>query len=176
MLLAAQGLLQTPERATKEDVLAAIRQMGVLQIDSINVVNRSPYLVLWSRIGAFPLNWLTDLLAERAIFEYWSHAACFLPIEDYALQRRIMLDGRIRWGDSKEWIAKHPEIVEQVMAHVRRHSGKRSSDFERSDGKKGSWWNWKEEKIALELLFIAGELMISPRGSTSSACTTCANG
>ncbi len=137
--------------------------MGVLQIDSINVVNRSPYLVLWSRIGAFPLNWLTDLLADRAIFEYWSHAACFLPIEDYAFQRRIMLDGRIRWGDSKGWIAQHPEIVEQVMTHVRQHSGTRSSDFERTDGKKGSWWNWKEEKVALELLFIAGELMIAHR-------------
>src|SRR5258707_1621861 len=110
MLLAAQGLIQPPEQATKEDVLAAVRQMGVLQIDSINVVNRSPYLVLWSRIGAFPLNWLTDLLAERAIFEHWSHAACFLPIEDYALQRRIILEGRIRCGDSKRLTAQRSEL------------------------------------------------------------------
>src|SRR5260221_9598621 len=138
MLLAAQGLIQPPEHATKEDVLAAIRQMGVLQIDSINVVNRSPYLVLWSRIGAFPQNWLTDLLAERAIFEYWSHAACFLPIEDYALQRRIMLEGRIRWGDSKGWISQHPELVEQVMTHVRLHCVTRSLDFECPEGNKGT--------------------------------------
>ena len=94
MLLAAQGLIQPPERASKADVLAAIRRMGVLQIDTINVVNRSPYLVLWSRLGAYPLDWLNDLLAERAIFEYWSHAACFLPIEDYALHRRMMLEDR----------------------------------------------------------------------------------
>src|SRR5215813_5574997 len=87
MLLAAQGLIQTPKKASKADVRAAIQQMSILQIDTINIVNRSPYLVLWSRIGAFPLHWLTDLLEERAIFEYWSHAACFLPIEDFGLHR-----------------------------------------------------------------------------------------
>jgi uncharacterized protein YcaQ len=165
MLLAAQGLIQPPERATKDDILAAIRQMGVLQIDTINVINRSPYLVLWSRIGAFPLHWLTDVLAEGAIFEYWSHAACFLPREDYALHRRLILEERMGWWRSRarEWIAEHPEIVEQVMSHVRLNGGARSADFERKDGRIGSWWNWKEEKLALEMLFYAGDLMIAKR-------------
>src|SRR5512143_2499671 len=117
MLLAAQGLIQPPKQAGKEHVLGAIRQMGVLQIDTINVVNRSPYLVLWSRLGAYPLDWLNDLLAERSIFEYWSHAACFLPIEDYALYRRMMLEDRTGWFHSREWMAKRAELVEQVMAH-----------------------------------------------------------
>ena len=92
--LAAQGLhapLEAPAR--KEDVLAAIRRMAGLQIDSISVVARSPYLVLWSRLGAYEPRWLDELLAEGAIFEYWAHAACFLPIEDYGLYRRGMLDG-----------------------------------------------------------------------------------
>ena len=94
MLLAAQGLGSPPERlAKKEDVLGAVRKMGVLQIDSISVVARSPYLVLWSRLGHYEPRWLDELLAEGAIFEYWSHAACFLPIEDYGLYRRGMLDG-----------------------------------------------------------------------------------
>ncbi|HVO42954.1 MAG TPA: crosslink repair DNA glycosylase YcaQ family protein [Aggregatilineales bacterium] len=163
MLVASQGLIQPPQQASKEHVLAAIRQMGALQIDTINVVNRSPYLVLWSRIGAYPPHWLTDLLAERALFEYWAHAACFLPIEDYPLHRRLMLEDRRGWGSSREWIAEHPEIVEQVMGHVRQNGGARSADFERTDGQKGSWWNWKEEKIALERLFNAGELMIARR-------------
>jgi uncharacterized protein len=69
MLLAAQGLGSSPERpAKKEDVLGAIRRMGVLQIDSISVVARSPYLVLWSRLGSYDPIWLDELLAEGQIF------------------------------------------------------------------------------------------------------------
>src|ERR671933_219398 len=99
LLLAAQGLDAPPERpATKEDVLESIREMGVLQIDSIAVVARSPYLVLWSRLGAYEPRWLDELLAEGALFEYWSHAACFLPVEDYPLYRHRMLA-----ADSKGW-------------------------------------------------------------------------
>src|SRR3712207_6462290 len=94
LLLAAQGLTDPPERpATKDDVLGAIRKMGVLQIDSIAVVARSPYLLLWSRLDAYEPSWLDELLAEGELFEYWSHAACFVPIEDYGLYRRFMLEG-----------------------------------------------------------------------------------
>ena len=57
--------------------------MHILQIDTINVIARSPYLVLWSRLGDYNPRWLEDLLTEGALFEYWSHAACFLPIEDF---------------------------------------------------------------------------------------------
>src|SRR5881628_1945032 len=90
--LAAQGMLQARRaRATRADVLAAIRRMGVLQIDTISVVARSPYLVLWSRLGDYDPRWLEELLAAGKIFEYWSHAACFLPIEDYPLYRRMQL-------------------------------------------------------------------------------------
>jgi len=65
LLLAAQGLGSPPERpAAKDDVLGAVRRMGVLQIDSIAVVARSPYLVLWSRLGAYEPRWLDELLAE----------------------------------------------------------------------------------------------------------------
>ena len=82
LMVAAQGLDRRPaEAATKADVLATIRRMNALQIDTINVVARSPYLVLWSRLGAYPAAWVTDLLAEGALFEYWAHEACFLPIE-----------------------------------------------------------------------------------------------
>jgi hypothetical protein len=93
MLLAAQGLISSPERTVaKGDVLGAIRRMEILQIDSISVVARSPYLVLWSRLGAYDPFWLDELLAEGSIFEYWSHAACFIPIEEYGLYRRLMLE------------------------------------------------------------------------------------
>ncbi|MGE5596798.1 MAG: DNA glycosylase AlkZ-like family protein, partial [Hyphomicrobiales bacterium] len=92
--LAAQGLAGAkPAVATPGDVLAAIRRMAALQIDTINVVARSPYLVLWSRIGDYEQAWLDDLLAGGQVFEYWAHAACFIPAEQHPAYRRRMLDG-----------------------------------------------------------------------------------
>src|SRR4028119_2172655 len=80
MLLAAQGLVSPPERpAEKGDVLGAIRRMGVLQIDSISVVARSPYLVLWSRLGSYEPRWLDELLAEGPLLVGWGAAGGLLP-------------------------------------------------------------------------------------------------
>ena len=132
----------------------------MLQIDSISVVARSPYLVLWSRIGAYDPIWLDELLAEGAIFEYWSHAACFVPIEDYGLYRRLMLD---KTDKTRVWMEAHPDALEHVLGHIRKEGPVRSAEFARTDGKAGGWWEWKPEKRALEHLFAAGELMISHR-------------
>jgi len=175
LMLAAQGLNHPPtQAATKNDVIDTIRRMGMLQIDTIHVVARSPYLVLWSRLGDYDPHWLDELLTEKAIFEYWSHAACFLPIEDYPLYRRLMLDGRTRWNESPTWLAENATVAEQVIEHIRAHGETRSADFKRTDlasphsyakagGQKGGWWNWKAEKIALEVLFHRGDLMIARR-------------
>src|SRR4028119_1603279 len=161
MLLAAQGLVSPPERPTeKGDVLGAIRRMGVLQIDSISVVARSPYLVLWSRLGSYEPRWLDELLAEGRLFEGWAHAACFVPIEDYGLYRRFMLEGGEK---SRAWFSAHPEEVRRVLERIRQGGPVRSAEFARTDGKAGGWWEWKPEKRALEHLFAAGELMISRR-------------
>jgi uncharacterized protein len=164
VMIAAQGLQQTETRATKKDVQRIIRQMHVLQIDTISVVARSPYLVLWSRLGDYQQRWLDELLAEGKLFEYWSHAACFLPIEDYGLYRRVMLDKRI-WNENnwRKWLNDHDELVKGMLAHIRENGAVRSSDFERKDGKKPTWWDWKDEKIALEGLLMTGELMIRKR-------------
>jgi uncharacterized protein YcaQ len=164
-MVAATGLAARPQLpAQKPDVLAIIRQMGVLQIDTIHVVARSPYLVLWSRLGNYTPSWLDELLAEGDLFEYWSHAACFLPIEDYPLYRSRMLAGQINgWKHWNAWLEEHRALVDQLLAQVRDHGPVRSSDFERTDGQKGGWWNWKAEKHALELLFATGELMIARR-------------
>ena len=90
LMIAAQGLDDKPKpRPTKKAVRAIIRQMHILQIDTINVIARSPYLVLWSRLGDYDPRWLEELLTEGALFEYWSHAACFLPIEEYPLYRHL---------------------------------------------------------------------------------------
>ncbi len=163
-MLAAQGLLEPPAApATKDSVLEAVRRMGALQIDTIHVVARSPYLVLWSRLGAYQPEWLDALLAERALFEYWSHAMCFLPIEDYPCYRRHMLENLRGWGRAGIWIQEHAELVERVLSHIRANGGARSADFENENHPPGGWWNWKEEKVALEVLLTAGEVMIARR-------------
>jgi uncharacterized protein YcaQ len=134
--------------------------MGVLQIDSIAVVARSPYLVLWSRLGSYEPRWLDELLAEGVLFEYWAHAACFIPIEDYGLYRRFMLEGGEK---ARAWFSAHPEEIGRVLARLREGGEVRSAEFARANGRAGGWWEWKPEKRALEHLFSAGELMISRR-------------
>lgn len=160
LMIAAQALDNAPRPpASKQAVRDIIRQMHVLQIDTISVVARSPYMVLWSRLGNYDPRWMEDLHAEGALFEYWSHAACFLPIEDYPLYRPGVWTGI----DSRQWLNEHPEVAERVINHIRTNGETRSSDFERTDGQKANWFNWKDEKIALENLFYAGELMIRKR-------------
>ncbi len=162
--LAAQGLLTPPEPpAQKADVLAAIRRMGALQIDTIHVIARSPYMVLFSRLGAYDPAWLDQLLVEGALFEYWAHAACFLPIQDYRLYRRMMLNGGRSWGDEQAWIREHSGVVEEILSRIRAEGPVRSADFERKDQRTSGWWDWKEEKQTLEHLYTAGVLMIARR-------------
>jgi uncharacterized protein YcaQ len=164
--LAAQGLLERSRRkAGKDDVLAAIRRMALLQIDTISVVARSPYFVLWSRLGDYDRAWLDALLAEGKLFEYWAHEACFVPTEDYRLLRHRMLDpASMGWKFSVRWLEQHRADVERILQHIREHGPVRSADFARPAGKKGSgWWDWKPEKRHLEVLFTAGELMVAER-------------
>lgn len=165
VLLAAQGLLSPPTHpATKADVLATIRRMQVLQIDTIHVVARSPYLVLWSRLGAYQARWLDELLAEGQLFEYWSHEACFLPIEDYPWYRALMVAGMSRsWVYSQTWLEEHADQMTHLKQLISQRGEVRSADFARTDGQKSGWWNWKFEKMALEMLHTSGELMIARR-------------
>lgn len=168
IMLAAQGLDRPPEApADKPDLLAALRRMDYLQIDTIHVVNRSPYLVLWSRLGDYPPEWLDELLAEGALFEYWAHAMCFLPIEDYPLYRRCMLDAMqartwpVKWAVG--FTRENPALIARVRAHLRDNGAARSAEFKNKRHRSSGWWDWKEEKDALEALFLTGELMIARR-------------
>lgn len=163
--LHAQGLATPPRRkASKADVLAAIRRMALLQIDTISVVARSPYLVLFSRLGHYDPAWLDALLAEGALFEYWAHEACFVPSEDYRLLRHRMLDpAAMGWKFSVEWMQKHHAEIDALVEHIRGHGPVRSRDFERQGGKGNGWWDWKPEKRHLEVLFSSGRLMVRER-------------
>jgi hypothetical protein len=162
LMLAAQGLHAPPEEPVGKDaVLATIRRMEGLQIDTISVVARSPYLVLWSRLGDYEPRWLDELLAEGALFEYWSRAACFLPIEDFPLYRVRMLacaDAALN-GRNPEQRA----VLDRVLTRIREQGAVRSIEFTREEGKGNGWWDWKPEKWALEHLFNTGVLMIARR-------------
>jgi len=165
MHLAAQGLL-TPlaKKSDKQQVLDTIRQMAVLQIDTINVVARSPYLVLWSRLGNYENSWLDELLAEGKLFEYWAHEASFLPIEHYHLYRHQMIAPEgMGWKFNHTWLAEHKKEINLVKKHIRNNGAARSVDFAKRDGKAGGWWEWKPEKRSLEVLFTMGELMVARR-------------
>jgi uncharacterized protein YcaQ len=141
--------------------------MGLLQIDTIHVVARSPYLVLWSRLGDYKPEWLDEMLSERALFEYWAHAMCFLPIEDYPLyqrRRQEAIDNREWWMKwIVPWSNEHPEVMDRVRAHLQENGEVRSAEFENKDRPAGGWWNWKDEKNALEAMLISGEVMVARR-------------
>ncbi len=159
----AQGLIQRPNRpATPSVVKDTITHLGMLQIDTINVVARAPFFALFSRLGEYEISWVNQLLEERQIFEYWAHAACFLPIEDYPLHRRLMLEN-FRHPNYQRWYEAHKLEVDAVLEHIRQHGAVKSADFERKDGRKGGWWDWKIEKDALEYWLVQGEVMITRR-------------
>ena len=147
---------------SKASVAATIRHLGLLQIDTINIVARAPYFMLFSRLGSYDPAWLEESLAEKTLFEYWAHAASFLPIEDYPYHRRMMLE-HLRHPYYYQWYEKNKADCDKLLSHVRANGAVRSADFERKDGKRGTWWDWKFEKDALEFWFCAGELMIARR-------------
>ncbi len=165
--LAAQGLLSAPSRrATPAALRTCIERMGLLQIDTIHVVARSPYLVLFSRLGAYPMQWLEQALARGEVFESWAHEACFVPIGDLALHRSYNRSTRQHWGlaRARAHNSSQRAKLDQLLQHVQTHGPVKSSDFARSDGRRGGgWWGWKDEKLWLEALFANGELMVARR-------------
>ena len=167
--LAAQGLLSTPApNPGREDLLAAIAGMQLLQIDTIHVVARSPYLVLFSRLGNYPAVWLEELLAEGAIFEAWAHEACFVPGQHHALHRAHFERGAraIHWSDrhARRMHVEQRAGMDALLDHIRANGAVKAADFERKGPKPESgWWQWKDEKRWLEALFALGELMVARR-------------
>lgn len=163
LMIAAQGLREVGPQppATKEDVLSAVRRVNILQIDSINVVARAPYFVVWSRLDDYDPRWLDDLLAEGALFEHYASANCFIPLEDYPY---FLAGSRIfDWRDPRKWLAEHPAITQAVLTHIRENGETRHTDFKRTDGQKTTWTNPKEEQIVLDYLVYVGELMVRRR-------------
>ena len=162
-----QGLHRRPPLADKQALLDSIRRIGLLQLDTVHVVARSHYLVMLSRVGLYDRADLDALLyPDRRLFEQWAHAACLIPVEDYAwFAPRIHAR---REKPLSQYAARRlggdPQAtIDAVLERVRQEGPLASRDFEDPrDGREG-WWDWKPAKTALELLFTWGHLLIDRR-------------
>lgn len=166
--LAAQGLLQPPRRRARfADVVAVIERMRLLQIDSIHVVARSPYLVLHSRLGSYDPTWLEDALEQGRLAECWAHEACFVPAADYALHEAWREHRGAHWAhrNAMRMHRDQRQGMDGLLARIRDEGPLRAADFARDETSRGSsgWWEWKPEKRWLEACFALGELMVARR-------------
>ena len=165
--LGAQGFAEPRPtgRVDARHIRRALDRVGVLQIDSVNVLVRSYELPLFARLGPYPRPLLTDLVERRReLFEYWAHEASFVPIELYPLLRWRMDEARAR-----NWIARHkpPEFLrfaDTVLAQVAERGPISSSQLVDAGKKQGPWWGWSDGKMALEYLFYLGAITSSGRG------------
>src|SRR6201996_5732205 len=169
--LAAQGLnrARRPGRKTRAHLQQVIDRIGLLQMDSVNVLTRAHYMPLFSRLGAYDPTML-DAAAwdpkRRSLFEYWAHEASLLPMSlqpymRWRMARAERLDG-IYKGIARI-VREKPEFVENIYREVE-HSGPiAASDLDRANHKGSAWWGWTETKIALEYLFWAGRITTATR-------------
>ncbi|HLU87305.1 MAG TPA: crosslink repair DNA glycosylase YcaQ family protein [Taishania sp.] len=159
--LESQGLLQTlPFGKGKKAVLNALEHLGYLQIDTLSIVERAHHHTLWTRVPDYKTEYLDELVKERKVFEYWFHAASYLPMKDFRYVLPQMLD--VKRNESFHYNAD-PKVMQYVIDTIRAEGPKKARDFESKSKKAGSWWNWKPTKLALERLFMQGDLMICER-------------
>ncbi len=156
-----QGVLKVDSFGRgKQAVLRAIQQLGYVQIDTISVVQRAHHHVLWSRVSNYQTNFLDQLIADRQLFEYWYHAASWLPMSDYrfALPRMSNTNGERNWFKNSD-----PRLMKYIVQRIEAEGPLRARDFEDAAQTNSGWWDWKPAKQALEQLFMQGELMVSKR-------------
>lgn len=138
--------------------------MGLIQIDSVNVVVRSQELPLFARLGPHPRTLIPDASRDGELFEYWVHEACHAPAELHPLMRWKM-------GADHQWKAvtrlreRRPQFVAEVLRRIRDEGPIVSSDLAQQVGPKGTWWDWDDGKIALEHLFTTGAVAAMRRPS-----------
>lgn len=170
--LAAQGF-----GGTRADTLShwrkvapVVARMGLLQLDSVNVLVRSHYLPVFSRIGAYAREALDQRAfaggAKRALFEYWAHEASLLPLDLQPLMRWRMkraAAGIGIYGGIARFAADNPAYVRAVVDEIRRRGPLAAGELDDPGERSGPWWGWHKGKTALEFLFWAGEVTTSHR-------------
>ena len=168
LALAAHGLGITRRNPATSDIAAVIDGLGVLQLDSVNVFERSHYLPLYARLGRYDTALADDLLlahsAHPTHVEYWAHVAAFIPVESWPLWRWKMRQYEARSFAAGAWGAEHRAFVDEMFRIVEAEGPITASDIEHDRNKRtGAWWGWSDTKIALETLFDAGLLTSAGR-------------
>ena len=162
LALSSQGLTQSHSFGRGvAGARKAIAHLGYVQIDTISVVERAHLHVLHSRVPTFEPAMLDQLLVGGDVFEYWSHAAAFLPIEDYRFSlpyKQAIKSGQTHWN-------KNPDrtLMAELLDRIRKEGPLRSRDVEATTTNRAGWWDWKPAKKALEQLFMEGDLMVKDR-------------
>jgi hypothetical protein len=168
--LAAQGFdtARPKTKATQRHVDALIARLGVIQIDSVNVLVRSQELPLFARLGNHDRNAIPKATEAQKLFEYWGHEAAHLPVELHPLFRWKMNAARTgkvtHWGLTS-FYEENKAFVKRTLKHVVTNGATTSRELSTRTEKKGTWWDWDEAKVALEYLFLTGQLMSRGRGS-----------
>ncbi|MGM7678397.1 winged helix-turn-helix domain-containing protein [Microbacterium sp. A94] len=167
--LAAQGFTRRRPSAevSARHLHTAMKRLGVLQIDSVNVFARSHYLPLFSRLGAYDPALLDRVFLSRTTHyvEYLAHEATFVPVEDWPLWQFRMDDFRRRWEtDPDSWLNQNARTIAWVKDELRTRGPLRPAEL-RADAprERGAWWDWDEVKNALEHLWRIGDVAVSGR-------------
>jgi uncharacterized protein YcaQ len=163
--------LHTPNLQPEPDTDAIydlVNHLGCVQIDTLQMVQRSQYLVMWSRLGSYdPADFYSLVYGpHRRLFEGWQHAASIIPLSEYRYQKprqHSLKENPSDWY--YRWLSENhnSELLPQVLERIRDEGGLRASDFKYEGPKRGSWWDWKPAKMALEYHFAFGNLMVSDR-------------
>ena len=164
--LAAQGL-DRPRPATvdRRRLRTLVRRLGVLQIDSVNVLARAHFVPPYSRLGTYEPG-LLEALAYRHhdLFEYWGHEASLLPVELQPLLRwRMARAEQHAWGRMRRLAAERPDYVTWVRAQVAERGPVAAGELEARTERAGPWWDWHDAKVALEFLFWSGQVTTATR-------------
>lgn len=141
--------------------LSAIEHLGYIQIDTISAIQRAHHHTLWNRNLRYKNAHLHQLVAEKQVFEYWSHAAAYLPMADYRYS--LFRKHAIASGDQNHWYKRDEQLMNFVLKRIATEGPLMAKDFENSAKKRAGEWTSKPAKRALENLFMQGELMILKR-------------
>lgn len=160
--LDAQGLLQAQPYGTGlAGARKAINHIGYVQVDTLSVVERAHNHVFHSRVPKFKPAMTNQMLLDRDIFEYWAHAAAFLPIADFRFSlpyKHAIKSGQTHWYKTPD-----KKLMSELLSRIRSDGPLRSRDIESNATKRSGWWDLKPTKKALEQLYMEGDLMVSNR-------------
>ena len=160
--LAAQGLLHArPFGSGLHGARHAIRHLGYVQIDSIAVVQRAHHHVLYARVPGYEPAMMNRLLRGGDVFEYWAHAAAFMPMGDFRYSlpyKQAIRSGQVHWYKNPD-----TKLMREVLARIRVDGPLRSRDLEARKSTGSGWWDWKPAKKAIEQLYMRGDLMVADR-------------